>query len=329
MPLVAIMKDGRVISTDGTRPSDAFVQELRARLNADPESFVRGRGGRGRAGGSAADAAGGRARRRGSRQHAACAARAAAGPIIVDGVPVGVVIAMPRSALRQLGPTLAMVGAVLVVLGTTVAALLIFGPVRPRLRSLEDAARTGWRRRSDRSRARRRRRRSGGARARVQSDDARSAAARRAAAGRRSHAAAAARRRLARADDAADRHARLSRNALAPRADRSTPTRASAISPSFATKRSASSTSSAICWICRASKAAASRSTRRMCRSRICSGACSRATGGRPNRRASRSRRTSRPARKSSPAIRCGSSRRCRTLRRTRCATRRKAGAWR
>ncbi len=64
-----------------------------------------------------------------------------AGAVIVDGVPVGVVIALPHSALRQLGPTLAVVGAVLVVIGTTAAALLIFGPVRPRLRSLEDAAR--------------------------------------------------------------------------------------------------------------------------------------------------------------------------------------------
>ena len=41
------------------------------------------------------------------------------------------------------GAALAAVGAVLVILGTTVAALLIFGPVRPRLRSLEDAARIG------------------------------------------------------------------------------------------------------------------------------------------------------------------------------------------
>ena len=49
-----------------------------------------------------------------------------AGAVIVDGVPVGVVIALPHSALRQLGPTLAVVGAVLVVLGTIVAALLIF-----------------------------------------------------------------------------------------------------------------------------------------------------------------------------------------------------------
>ena len=91
--------------------------------------------------------------------------RALQGAVIVDGVPVGVVIAMPRSTLRQLGPTLAVVGAVLVVVGTTVAALLIFGPVRPRLRSLEDAARKvgagdldgarqgGWRRRSGGARA--------------------------------------------------------------------------------------------------------------------------------------------------------------------------------
>ena len=42
VPLVAIMKDGRVFSTDGTKPSDAFVQDVRARLNADPESFMRG-----------------------------------------------------------------------------------------------------------------------------------------------------------------------------------------------------------------------------------------------------------------------------------------------
>ena len=49
VPLVAIMKDGRVVTTHGPRPSDGFVQDIRARLNADPDSFVRGRGGRGRA----------------------------------------------------------------------------------------------------------------------------------------------------------------------------------------------------------------------------------------------------------------------------------------
>ena len=49
VPLVAVMKDGRVFSTDGTKPSDTFVQDIRARLNADPESFMRGRGEIGRA----------------------------------------------------------------------------------------------------------------------------------------------------------------------------------------------------------------------------------------------------------------------------------------
>jgi two-component system OmpR family sensor kinase len=138
-PLAAIMKDGRVVSTDGTMPSNALVTEIRARLNADPESFARGRGGRGRLGGPRPLRPQGAAPPRFGAQ----AARRAgpAGVVMVDGVPAGVVIAMPRSALRQLGPTLAVVGGVLVLVGTTIAALLIFGPVRPRLRSLEDAAR--------------------------------------------------------------------------------------------------------------------------------------------------------------------------------------------
>ena len=246
---------------------------------------MRGRGGRGRAGWSAAHAARTARRRRGSGSQRAVAARAPRAPIIVDGVPVGVVIALPRSALRQLGPTLAVVGAVLVVIGTTAAALLIFGPVRPRLRSLEDAARkVGAGDLTARARE------DGGDEVaalaqRVQSDDARSPAARGAAAGRRSHAASAARRRLARADDAADRHARLSRNALASRAIARSRNPRALSRRSFETKRSASSTSSAICWICRASKAAANRSMRRTCRSRICSGACSRATAARPKQK--------------------------------------------
>jgi two-component system, OmpR family, sensor kinase len=139
VPLVAIMKDGRVVTTHAPRPSDGFVRDIRVRLNVDPDSFLRARGGRGGAAGlrpmrpegAAPPRLGQQALRRGGP----------AGAVIVDGVPVGVVIALPYSALRQLGPSLAAVGAVLVVIGTTAAALLIFGPVRPRLRSLEDAAR--------------------------------------------------------------------------------------------------------------------------------------------------------------------------------------------
>ena len=139
VPLAAIMKDGRVVTTDGTRPADALVQDIRTRLNGDPEFFARGRAGRGRPLGprpvrpdnNLTPRVGPQMLRR----------MGSAGVIFVDSAPAGVVIAMPRSAFRQLGPTLALVGALLVVLGTTGAALLIFGPVRSRLRSLEDAAR--------------------------------------------------------------------------------------------------------------------------------------------------------------------------------------------
>lgn len=146
VPLVAIMKDGRVVSTHAnTNPPDAVVQEIRARLNVDPDSFARSRGGRGRGAGprqlrpEGAPLLPQQSQSRIGQQ--ALRRSGPAGVVMVDGAPVGVVIAMPRSLLRELGPTLALVGVVLVAIGTTAAALLIFGPVRPRLRSLEDAAR--------------------------------------------------------------------------------------------------------------------------------------------------------------------------------------------
>jgi two-component system sensor histidine kinase BaeS len=59
----------------------------------------------------------------------------------VKGELLGVVTANPRSTFDQLAPTLLVVGLLLAGIGTTSAALLIFGPVRRRLRSLEEAAR--------------------------------------------------------------------------------------------------------------------------------------------------------------------------------------------
>ena len=129
VPLVAIMKDGRTLSTDGTLPPDSVVRDMRARLTTNPGSFGRGRAMRGR-NPPAAPRFGQLARRFGP-----------AGVIFVGGAPAGVVLAMPRSAFRQLAPTLAAVGIALVAAATTAAALLIFGPVRTRLRSLEEAAR--------------------------------------------------------------------------------------------------------------------------------------------------------------------------------------------
>jgi two-component system OmpR family sensor kinase len=66
--------------------------------------------------------------------------------IVVDGARVGVV-AVPREpppfsvGVREMGPTLAWVGIGLLGIGAAVGALLIFRPVRQRLRRLEDAAR--------------------------------------------------------------------------------------------------------------------------------------------------------------------------------------------
>ena len=138
VPLVAVMKDGRVISSDGTRPPVVLVTQIRARLNTDPEFFYRGgRGIRGR----------GQRPLRPDRGMGPGTGEppqrrlGATGLIVVNGEVAGVVAAMPRSAFVQLAPTLALVGGVLVAVGTTTAAILIFGPVRRRLRSLEDAAR--------------------------------------------------------------------------------------------------------------------------------------------------------------------------------------------
>ena len=139
LPLVVVMKDGRVASTADTAPPDDVVREIRARLRSAPESFARGRAGRGRGLGPRPpfDEAPPPPPRVGQMARRF----AASGVVFVNGVPEGVVIGVPRSAFRQLGPTLALVGLVLVAVGTTAAALLIFGPVRSRLRSLEDATR--------------------------------------------------------------------------------------------------------------------------------------------------------------------------------------------
>jgi signal transduction histidine kinase len=66
-------------------------------------------------------------------------------PIVANGRQVGIV-AVPQSsaailALREFGPALAGAGLLLLLGGATAAALLIFGPIHKRIRSLEVAAR--------------------------------------------------------------------------------------------------------------------------------------------------------------------------------------------
>ena len=189
---------------------------------------------------------------------------------------------MPRSTLQAAGTDARSPSALLLVAaGTTAAALLIFGPVRRRLRSLEDAARQVG---------------AGdlGARAREDGGDEVAALARafnqmtrdlQASAHEQLQAADRTRRLLL-----ADVSHELMTPLTAMRGYLETLSLPRAVARSrdaralsrdhHATRRSASSTSSATCSIWRGSRAAATRSTRRMCRSRICSDACSRVTDG-------------------------------------------------
>lgn len=121
-PFVVVMTDGPAYSNRPTMPP-ALLRATRARLALMARS--------------------GEFRPR-RRLRAAAAGRAEA-PIVVGGELVGLVAVppgrpAPMAALQPLGPTLAASGVALLVLGAGAAALLIFGPVRRRLRHLEDAA---------------------------------------------------------------------------------------------------------------------------------------------------------------------------------------------
>jgi signal transduction histidine kinase len=120
-PFVVVMKDGRVISNREIPPL-LLVRNTRARLAAmNARSFFP---------------------RRAVRQSPTGRAEAS---IMVNGELVGLVAVppgrpAPMAALRPLGPTLLLSGIVLLVTGAGAASLLIFGPVRRRLRQLENAA---------------------------------------------------------------------------------------------------------------------------------------------------------------------------------------------
>ena len=154
LPLVVVMRDGRVASSDGRAVPADVLAELRTRMTSAPESFIRmgrGRGDRGFGPGPEPRPEGPRPegpgaergqRGRGPGPGFGGMSRRGGGPpgaIVVQGELLGVVTANPRSTFDQLAPTLLVVGLLLAGIGTTSAALLIFGPVRRRLRSLEEA----------------------------------------------------------------------------------------------------------------------------------------------------------------------------------------------
>jgi len=159
-PFVVVMVDGRATSNRPTGLPPGYVRAVQQRLRrgesltaVDPRGGQRdgGRGGRdrgpdrwreggpdaGRGGppeGGPGDGPGGPPR------------GSASAPVVVGSASVGFVV-IPINpppvfvAIRELGPTLTLVGLILLAIGASSAALLIFSPAHRRLRTLEQAAR--------------------------------------------------------------------------------------------------------------------------------------------------------------------------------------------
>ena len=237
--------------------------------------------------------------------------------VMVNGVVAGIV-AVPRepppmsAAIRDLGPTLAMVALALLAGGTAVASLVIVRPTRRRLRQLQEAARAiGAGAAGVRAPV------SGGDEvtslvAGVQRDGRAARATHARARDGRPYPPAAAGRCLARADRRRSPRFSGTSRRCAWRTWISTRRPASATSASSMTKPTGWSTSSAICSSWRAWRAAAGRCGASASRLPICSNAF--ATGTRRSLPTSTSRSRPSRIRSSGPswATRTGSSRRCR-----------------
>ena len=166
---VVALQDGTVIQSERVPPPPMLVRSARGRLLGErfggrggpppiPQAGGLGQGGRGpaaddeqrprvpRSGGPGEG--GGRGSRgfRGGGPERGPGGNTEYAPILADASMVGVV-AVPREApplsvaLRDLGPILGVVALVLLVTGTSVAALVIFRPTRRRLGELQQAAR--------------------------------------------------------------------------------------------------------------------------------------------------------------------------------------------
>jgi two-component system, OmpR family, sensor kinase len=123
--LLVVMKDGRVFRNRDFPVPEWLIRAARFRLMRASS-------------GDGPPPPGASGSRRGLR-------RPPLGPIVVDGVTVGMVSAVPgptpaAMVLAELGPTLAAAGVVLLLLGTATMAFFVFRPARRRLRELEQAA---------------------------------------------------------------------------------------------------------------------------------------------------------------------------------------------
>jgi signal transduction histidine kinase len=133
-----MLRDGRIASNHDDVPADILLA-VRAEAVNVPGRQARGQAGRrGRAG----EARNGTAT---ADRPTALRPRAAMAQIVVDGTPVGRVAVLggrPRfmRAVRQFGPTLGLVAATVLLIGTGVIAFVVFGPTRRRLSEVQAAA---------------------------------------------------------------------------------------------------------------------------------------------------------------------------------------------
>jgi two-component system, OmpR family, sensor kinase len=133
-PFFVMMVDGRLITSGSQSFAEPLLQMARARL-ARPDVFPLRPGGRGMRGFDGP---------RGDRDpYGPPFARPA--PIVVGGRLAGVVVVPPQPPfgflLGRYAPLLALVAGVVLVVGTVLTSVLIFGPARRRLRDVEMAAR--------------------------------------------------------------------------------------------------------------------------------------------------------------------------------------------
>lgn len=158
-PFFVMMSDGKIISDGGPFP-ESLIVEARARLRRGldyrrPDWGARydryRRGGRGGPGADAGQQSAGPAPNMPDAPPGFGGAPPAGFrpmrpvPIVVNNEVVGVVAVLPRAPfwflLGRYAPALATVAGVSLVLGGALAALIVFGPARKRLRDVEDAAR--------------------------------------------------------------------------------------------------------------------------------------------------------------------------------------------
>jgi len=129
--LVVVLTDGRVAANHDDAPPVLIEIERRAIERRPPRTLPRGRLSPEQGGGGQTPGLGPRGR--GQRA-----------PIVVGGAIAGRVIVLSdrppfRRILRELGPMMALVAGGILVTGTAVIALVVFGPVRRRLKAVESA----------------------------------------------------------------------------------------------------------------------------------------------------------------------------------------------